>query len=94
MLCQEYPCHKCLQLPSAHACWSLAELGDIRKAHLVDPLISTTITALKNGKDILKQFCRQQDQLTLADIGYFIGVRTVVAGAAISAAIFGKKINK
>ena len=48
-------------------CWSLAELDDIRKAQLEDTLISTTITALKNGKDLPKQFYRQQDRLTLAD---------------------------
>ena len=50
-----------------NTCWSLAKLDDIREVQVEDPLISSTITTLKNGKELPKQFHRQQDRLTLVD---------------------------
>ena len=46
---------------SISTCWSLAELGDIREAQLQDPLVSTTITALKNGKTFQNSIGRKID---------------------------------
>ena len=48
-----------------NTCWSLAELDDIRKVQSEDPLISSTITAMKNGNELPTQFHWQQDRLTL-----------------------------